>query len=127
MIVMKKTEYEKSMEQMLKMLRDEWSRTGKTKAEVFLTKKDAQMMGTVITDNIKMMQTLVDNEDVLLKESLQYSKEAFIYLRIAKKMKKAYEKTAEDKIVMALDKEELARFKELAPEGGVQYWERAYR
>lgn len=118
---------EKSMEQMLKMLHDEWSRTGKTKAEVFLTKKDAKMMGAVITDNIKMMQTLIDNEDVSLKESLQYSKEAFIYLRIAKKLKKAYEKTAEGNVVMALDKEELARFKELAPEGGVQYWERSTR
>ena len=118
---------EKSMEQMVKMLHDEWSRTGKTKAEVFLTKQDAEMMGAVITDEIKMLHIFVDNEEVLFKESLQYSKEAFIYLRIAKKMKKAYEKTAEDKIVMALDKEELARFNELAPEGGVQYWERAYR
>ena len=118
---------EKSMEQMVKMLHEEWSRTGKTKAEVFLTKKDAEMMGAVITDEIKMLHIFVDNEEVLFKESLQYSKEAFIYLRIAKKLKKAYEKTAEDKIVMALDKEELARRKELAPEGGVQYWERAYR
>ena len=124
---MKKTEYEKSMEQMLRMLHDEWSRTGKTKAEVFLTKKDAEMMGAVITDEVKMLHILVDNEEVSLKESIQYSKEAFIYLRIAKKLKKAYEKTTEEKIVIAFDKEELARFKELAPEGGVQYWERAYR
>ena len=124
---MKKTEYDKSMEQMLRMLHDEWSRTGKTKAEVFLTKKDAEMMGAVITDEIKMLHILVDNEEVSFKESLQYSKEAFIYLRIAKKLKKAYEKTAEENVVMALDKEELARFKELALEGGVRYWERAYR
>ena len=118
---MKKTEIEKSMEHMLKLLHDEWSRTGKGKAEVFLSKKDAEKLGPVITEATMTLQNLVDSD------SMQYSKEAFINLRIAKKLKKAYDKVAEENISFVLDKEELARFKELALAGEVFYWERSTR
>ncbi|MCM1160730.1 MAG: hypothetical protein NC412_05860 [Roseburia sp.] len=124
---MKKTEMEKSMEQMLKLLHDEWSRTGRSKAEVFISKKDAEKLSLVITEATLVLQSCVDAEDVTFKESLQYSKEAFIHFRIAKKVNKACEKAAVENVVITLDKEELARFKELALAGGVAYWERSIK
>ena len=124
---MKKTEIEKSMEHMLKLLHDEWSRSGKSKAEVFLSKEDAEKLGPVITEATMTLQNLVDSDGVSFKDSMQYSKEAFIHLRIAKKLKKAYDKVAEENISFVLDKEELARFKELALAGEVFYWERSTR
>lgn len=124
---MKKTEYEKNMEFMLKLIHDEWSRTGKSKAEIFITKIDAEKMCRLVTEATLILQDLVDGEDVSFKESLQYSKEAFVHFRIAKKIKKAYEKAAEENVVIAFDKQELARFKELALAGGVEYWERSTR
>jgi hypothetical protein len=124
---MKKTEIEKSMEQMLKMLHAEWSRTGKTSAEIFLSKKDVEKMSSIITEATEILQSFVDNEEISFKENLHCCKEAFIHLRIAKKLKKAYDKVAAENVVMALDKEELARFKELAFAGGVPYWERSIR
>jgi hypothetical protein len=124
---MKKIEIEKSMEQMLKMLHAEWSRTGKTSAEIFLSKKDVEKMSSIITEATEILKSFVDNEEISFKENLHCCKEAFIHLRIAKKLKKAYDKVAAENVVMALDKEELARFKELAFAGGVSYWERSIR
>ncbi len=124
---MQKIEIEKSMEQMMKLLHDEWSRTGRSKAEVFLSKKDAEKISPVITEAILVLQLYVDAENVTFKERLLYSKEAFLHFRIAKKVKKACEKVGEDNVAIALDKEELARFKELALAGGVAYWERSIK
>lgn len=124
---MQKTEMEKSMEQMLKLLHDEWSRIGKSKAEVFLSKKDAEKLHPVITEATLVLQSYVDAEDVTFKENLQYSKEAFIHFRIAKKVNKACEKAVDENVVFTLDKEELVEFRELALAGGVAYWERSIK
>jgi hypothetical protein len=67
---MKKIEIEKSMEQMLKMLHAEWSRTGKTSAEIFLSKKDVEKMGSIITEATEILQSFVDNEEISFEESL---------------------------------------------------------
>ena len=124
---MKKTEYEKNMEHMLKLLHDEWSRSGKNKSEVFLSKETTEKLAPMIRDATLLLQDLVDSDDVSFKDSMKYSQEAFIYYRIAKKVKKAYDKAAEGNVVIALDKQELLRFKELALAGGVDYWERNTR
>jgi hypothetical protein len=68
--IMKKIEIEKSMEQMLKMLHAEWSRTGKTSAEIFLSKKDVEKMSSIITEATEILKSFVDNEEISFKENL---------------------------------------------------------
>lgn len=114
---MKKTEYEKNMEHMLKLLHDEWSRSGKNKSEVFLSKESTEKLAPLIKDATLLLQDLVDSDDVLFKDSMRYSQETFVHYRIARKVKKAYDKNTEGNVVIALDKQELSRFKELALAG----------
>lgn len=110
---MKKTEFEKSMEYMLELLHDEWSMSGKTKTNVLMDKDEIDKAFPIFAFYIRDMQSYVDSDDITFKESMVYSKEAFVALRLLKKMKKASEKEKGTHVLVPLDKEELNTFKEI--------------
>lgn len=110
---MKKTEIEKDAEFMLKLLHDEWSLSGKTKTNVFLAKKTIGEVIPLFVDATMLMQKFVDSEEVSFKESMMYSKNAFVHLRVIRKLKKAMDKEKSIYAFVPLDKEELTCFEDL--------------
>lgn len=104
----------RDMEHLLKMLHKEWERSGRTKAQVSLKTEDVKVVGARLAGEIQERQGRLEMEEMTFKQSMELSKENFVLLRLAKKVKKAAEKTerkAEDMLfAVELDKEEYKLF-----------------
>ncbi len=107
-------EMARNMEYLLKMLHKEWERSGRTKAQVSLKLEDVKEVESRLAGEIQERQGQLEMEEMTFKQSMELSKENFVLLRLAKKVKKAAEKTerkAEDmSVAVELDKEEYKLF-----------------
>lgn len=104
----------KNMEYLVKLLHKEWERSGRTKAEVSIDITDKRAMETRLAGEIQARQGQPETGEMTFKECMELSKENFVLLRLARKIKKAADKAGrrEDAVsfTVEMDKEEYKLF-----------------
>lgn len=107
----------KNMEHLVKLLHKEWERSGRTKAEVSIDIADKRATETRLAGEIQARQGQLETEGMDFKECMELSKENFVLLRLARKIKKAADKAErrEDAVsfTVEMDKEEYKLFSTL--------------
>ena len=107
----------KNMEHLLKLLHKEWERSGRTKAEVSIDNTDKKEVGARLTAEIQERQKQLEAAGMDFKECMELSKENFVLLRLARKIKKAGDRAGrrENAVSFAveMDKEEYKLFSTL--------------
>ena len=100
----------KNMEHLVKLLHKEWERSGRTKAEVSIDIADKRAAETRLAEEILARQGQFETEGMAFKECMELSKENFVLLRLARKIKKAADRAErrEDAVsfTVEMDKEE---------------------
>ena len=104
----------KNMEHLVKLLHKEWERSGRTKAEVSIDITDKNKVGAKLTAEIQERQKQLETAGMDFKECMALSKDNFILLRLARKIKKAEDRAGrrENAVSFAveMDKEEYKLF-----------------
>ena len=107
----------KNMEYLVKLLHKEWERSGRTKAEVSIDIADKRATETRLAGEIQARQGQLEAEGMAFKECMELSRENFVLLRLARKIKKAADKAErrEDAVsfTVEMDKEEYKLFSTL--------------
>ncbi len=107
----------KNMEYLVKLLHKEWERSGRTKAEVFIDVTDKKEVGAKLAGVIQAKQGQLETEEMAFKECMELSRENFVLLRLARKIKKAADRAErrEDAVsfTVEMDKEEYKLFSTL--------------
>lgn len=102
------------MEYLVKLLHKEWGRSGRTQARVPMDMARLETAGAGIAKEIRDRRELLETGKGTFKQCMRLSKENFILLRLAKKIKKAGGKAArQDKgmfLMVEMDREEYALF-----------------
>ena len=105
---------DKTMEFLMSELHKEWDRTGATKASVLISLGEVEEVNKTLVATIMKRQEQADKA-IDIMECVRLSKENYILLRLARKIKKEEDRT--NKLALglefevALDKEELKLFK----------------
>ena len=104
----------KNMEHLVKLLHKEWERSGRTKAEVSIDIADKNKVGAKLTAEIQERQKQLETAGMDFKECMALSKENFILLRLARKIKKAEDRAGRREnavsFTVEMDKEEYKLF-----------------
>ena len=104
----------KNMEHLVKLLHKEWERSGRTKAEVSIDITDKNKVGAKLTAEIQERQKQLETAGMDFKECMELSKENFILLRLARKIKKAEDRAGRREnavsFTVEMDKEEYKLF-----------------
>lgn len=107
----------KDMEFLMKELHKEWDRSGVTKASVVISLQEVEEVNQVLLLKIAKTHELVEAKEMAFKESVTLSRECYVLLRLARKIKANEDKTNQEamnlEFSVPLDKEELKLFKEL--------------
>ena len=107
----------KNMEHLVKLLHKEWELSGRTKAEVSIGITDRKEIGAKLTAEIGERQKQLENVEMDFKECMELSKENFVLLRLARKIKKAGERAERREnavsFTVEMDKEEYKLFSTL--------------
>ena len=107
----------KNMEHLVKLLHKEWGCSGRTKAEVSVDIADKRTVETRLAGEIQARQGQLEAEGMAFKECMELSKENFVLLRLARKIKKAADRAGrrEDAVsfTVEMDKEEYRLFSTL--------------
>ena len=107
----------KNMEHLVKLLHKEWERSGRTKAEVSIDITDKNKVGAKLTAEIQERQKQLETAGMDFKECMALSKENFILLRLARKIKKAEDRAGRREnavsFTVEMDKEEYRLFSAL--------------
>ena len=107
----------KNMEHLVKLLHKEWERSGRTKAEVSIIITDKKEVGVKLMEEIQERQKQLENVEMDFKECMALSKENFILLRLARKIKKAEDRAGRREnavsFTVEMDKEEYKLFSTL--------------
>ena len=102
------------MEHLVKLLHKEWERSGRTKAEVSIDITDKNKVGAKLTVEIQERQKQLETAGMDFKECMALSKENFILLRLARKIKKAEDRAGRREnavsFTVEMDKEEYKLF-----------------
>ncbi|MGB4661532.1 MAG: hypothetical protein WBI07_20330 [Mobilitalea sp.] len=106
-----------NMEFLMKELHKEWDKSGVTKASVVISLEEVEEVKQVILMRIAKIQELVDAKQLTFKENMSFTRECYVLLRLARKIKAKEDKTNQKamdlEFSVSLDKEELKLFKEL--------------
>lgn len=104
----------KNMEHLVKLLHKEWERSGRTKAEVSIGAADVKPVESRLAREIQARQGQLETEGMAFKEYMELSRENFVLLRLARKIKKAADRAErrEDAVsfTVEMDKEEYKLF-----------------
>ena len=107
----------KNMEHLVRLLHKEWERSGRTKAEVSIDITDKNKVGAKLTAEIQERQKQLETAGMDFKECMALSKENFILLRLARKIKKAEDRAGRREnavsFTVEMDKEEYKLFSTL--------------
>lgn len=107
----------RNMEHLVKLLHKEWERSGRTKAEVSIDTADVMTVESRLAEEIQARQGQLEAQEMPFKECMELSKENFVLLRLAKKIKKAADRSErrENAVSFAveMDKEEYRLFSAL--------------
>ena len=106
-----------NMEFLMKELHKEWDRSGANKASVFISLDEVEEGNKTLLLRIAKQQKEAETGDITFKKSVKLSRECYILLRLARKIKaeeyKSYNNGTCYEFEVALDKEELKLFKEM--------------
>lgn len=109
-----------NMEFLMKELHKEWDRSGANKASVFISLNEVEDVNRTILLRISKKQKEAENSNITFKQSVRLSRECYILLRLARKIKTGETKSYRDgtcyEFEIALDKDELKLFKEMFSE-----------
>ena len=107
----------KNMEHLVRLLHKEWERSGRTKAEVSIDTTDKREVGEKLAAEIQERQKQLETAGMDFKECMALSKENFILLRLARKIKKAEDRAGRREnavsFTVEMDKEEYKLFSTL--------------
>lgn len=107
----------KNMEYLVKLLHKEWERSGRTKAEVSIDIADKGAAETRLAGEIQERHRQLETEEMAFQACMELSKENFVLLRLAKKIKKAGERAGRREnavsFTVEMDKEEYKLFSAL--------------
>lgn len=113
----KNKEILENMEFLMKELHKEWDRTGAAKASVSISLEDVEEVNKALLLRIAKQQNEVENGDITFKKSVKLSRECYILLRLARKIKTEEHKTYRNgncyAFEVVLDRDELKLFKEM--------------
>lgn len=105
------------MEFLVNELHKEWDRSGVTKASVVISLEEVKEVNQVLLLRIATTQELAEAKEMTFKESMALSRECYVLLRLARKIKGKEDNTNKKdmdlEFSVPLDKEELKLFKEL--------------
>jgi hypothetical protein len=105
------------MEFLVNELHKEWDKSGVTKASVVISLEEVEEVNQVLLLRIAKTQELAEGTEMTFKESMTLSRECYVLLRLARKIKgkedKTNQKAMDVEFSVPLDKEELKFFKEL--------------
>ena len=106
-----------NMEFLMKELHKEWDRSGANKASVFISLDEVEEVNKALLLRIAKQQKEAETGDITFKKSVKLSRECYILLRLARKIKaeehKSYNNGTCYEFEVALDKDELKLFKEM--------------
>lgn len=107
----------KDMEFLINELHKEWDRSGATKATVIIGIEEATEVNQTLAAKIMEKQELLEKDELSFKQSIGFSRENYVLLRLVKKIKAKEDKTNEKGLDMEfsvpLDKEEYKLFKSM--------------
>lgn len=107
----------RNMEHLVKLLHKEWERSGRTKAEVSIDTADVMTVESRLAEEIQARQGQLEAQEMPFKECMELSKENFVLLRLAKKIKKAADRSERREnavsFTVEMDKEEYRLFSTL--------------
>lgn len=107
----------RNMEHLVKLLHKEWERSGRTKAEVSIDTSDVMTVESRLAEEIQARQGQLESQEMPFKECMELSKENFVLLRLAKKIKKAADRSERREnavsFTVEMDKEEYRLFSTL--------------
>ncbi len=107
----------KNMEFLVKELHKEWERSGDTKATVMIELEEVNEVNQTLAEKIMEKQNRIEEDDMTFKDSMLLSKENYILLRLAKKIKMQEDKTnakaLDLEFSVTLDKEEYKLFQSM--------------
>lgn len=86
----------KNMEYLVKMLHKEWGRSGRTTAEAVIKTGDLPAISKRTADTIMKKQARLETAEMTFKQGMELSRENFILLRLARKVKKADRRAAKN-------------------------------
>lgn len=106
------------IEHLILLLHNEWERSGRTRLTIRISADDLEKVKKTVDAYIAALNGRPDSENCLFTQSMRMSHEAFILLRLAKKVKNQQEKAAKkggmEEIRVDLDKEEYKLYKKIA-------------
>lgn len=107
----------KNMEFLVKELHKEWERSGDTNATVMIELEEVNEVNQTIAEKIIEKQNRIEKDDMTFKDSMLLSRENYILLRLAKKIKMQEDKTnakaLDLEFSVPLDKEEYKLFQSM--------------
>lgn len=107
----------KNMEFLVKELHKEWERSGVTKATVMIELEEVNEVNQTLAEKIMEKQNRIEKDDMSFKDSMFLSRENYILLRLAKKIKMQEDKTnakaLDLEFSVPLDKEEYKLFQSM--------------
>ncbi len=107
----------KDMEFLMKELHKEWDRTGATKKVVEISFDDVEIVNGTILDRIAGQQKAVENENMTFRKCIKLSKENYVLLRLAGKIReeehRVYHSGKACVLSVCLDKDEYRFYKQL--------------
>lgn len=107
----------KNMEFLVKELHKEWERSGVTKATVMIELEEVNEVNQTLAEKIMEKQNCLEKDDMSFKDSMLLSRENYILLRLAKKIKmqenKTNAKALDLEFSVPLDKEEYKLFQSM--------------
>ena len=106
----------KNMEFLMTELHKEWERSGKTRAVVIINVSQTEAVNKHLVDVIQKNTGTLGDKDLDFEESVAYTRENYVLLRMLKKVKVAEDKLKERKgeeFSVELDKEEYRLFQEV--------------
>ena len=106
-----------NMEFLIEELHKEWDRSGADKASVFISLKDVEEINRAILVRIAKVQKKAENEEIDFKKFIKLTKESYVLLRLARKIKTEEHRTYNNGTCYVfevhLDRDELKLFKKM--------------
>ncbi len=113
----KNKEITDNMEFLMKELHKEWDRSGANKASVFISLDEVEDVNRALLLRISKKQKEAEESYITFKQSVRLSRECYILLRLARKIKAEESRTYRNgtcyEFEVALDRDELKLFKKM--------------
>lgn len=107
----------KNMEFLIEELHMEWDRSGADKASVFISLNDVEDVNKAILLRIAKVQKKAEDEGIDFKKFIKLSKECYVLLRLARKIKTEEHRTYNNGTCYVfevhLDRDELKLFRKM--------------